>query len=348
MNRSAMYKTIYAKIAAMSAQLLTAEDYKQLIAMNSTGDIAGYLKNNTVYGPLFREMDPGAVHRSLLEEILKERVILAAGRLIHYLDGDYKKFIRGILMKNEIRELKTVARRILIEKDVDRITEGCLYLAKNQKLDLNKLEAARSIRELIDALEGTVYFNFLKNVRDEAESGSLFHFEMALDKAYFSILGEYAEHLAPEDRKAFIEIYGSITDMLNIQLIYRGKRYFDLPPDVLFNYSLPFGNRLPYKKVLALCYSKDWQDLQKIVQDTPYGFLLKGDDKQDIYMERRMNRYLYYRLRSRLKRSSDDISPLFAFLELLELEVKDITAIIENVKYGLDLDIASTYLIKAV
>jgi V/A-type H+-transporting ATPase subunit C len=76
--------------------------------------------------------------------------------------------------------------------------------------------------------------------------------------------------------------------------------------------------------------------------------MFKVDVDMDIYMERRMNRYLYFKLKSVKTRFNLDISMVLSYLELIEFEIRDIISMIESARYGMDYDEARKYLIKAI
>lgn len=350
MARKSMYHVLNAKIAAMHSKLLTDEDYKKLIEMKSPSDIARYLKNYTEYRHFLQNRNPELMNRLQLERMLEEKLVDILSRLAKFCEGVYKDFIKSFYIKYEIAELKEIARHIHVEKTNGNSSNGLSFLKRNRRLRLDKLLSAKTITDLIHALEGSVYYPLLKSLLQEPEDSDkrLFSFEMTLDKAYFIILRENANKLSKQDRLVFKELIGTYIDMINIQLIYRGKKYYRLSPEELFNYSIDEGFRFNYKKILALCYSKNEQEFKNLVAKTPYHFMLKGDQYQDLYMERRMNRYMYFTFRSALNKFTPDISSLLAFLELVEFEIKDLISMIENVRYGMGYEGARKYLIKAI
>ncbi|WDC83452.1 hypothetical protein PL321_12040 [Caloramator sp. mosi_1] len=69
---------------------------------------------------------------------------------------------------------------------------------------------------------------------------------------------------------------------------------------------------------------------------------------QDIYMERRMNRYTYYKLIGILRKNKRDISNILALMQLIEYEIRDIVSITEMVRYEIDYNQSNNFLIKAV
>lgn len=342
------YLAINTKISALYGKLLKEEDYKKIISLKNPSEIAAYLKNNTAYGEFFRDKDPAAMHRTEIEQILKSGLINYMDKVIHYFSGEYRNFIKCFYMKYEITDLKRAARLIHIDKDFKALKDNLIFAGKYKYIDMDKVIKARSISELIEALRDTIYYPFIKNLKDEETGKSLYRFEMSIDKAYFYILENSTKYLSREDRDVFYSIVGSVIDMLNLRWIYRGKKYYKITPEELFNYTVTRGYRFNYRKIKEFCYCSSINEFLEMVKETPYGFMFKGCPSDDIFIERRTNRYIYFKMKRTKQRYNPDLSVLLAYLELIEFEIRDIISMIENVRYDTDYVEAAKYLIKAI
>ncbi|QCX33039.1 V-type ATPase subunit [Caloramator sp. E03] len=348
MNNVVRFSAVNTKIQSMSGKLLKTEDYKKIINLKSTSEIAAYLRDNTAYGEFFKGIDLAYIHRDELERHLKQGLINHMDKLIHYFNGNYRNFFKCFYMKYEIYDLKKAARLVQIDKSYSNLRENMVFAGKYRNMDVESIVKAKSVVEIIHALEGTVYEPFLKNLIDGNEDESLFRFEMALDRAFFSVLEGSVKKLDKQDQKAFFELYGSYIDMLNLQWIYRGKKYYNLLPEELFNYTINRGYRFNYLKIKEFCYSKNIEDFISKVKKTPYSFMFKEDESQEIFMERRINRYMYFRTKFAKRRFKQDLSVVLAYMQLIEFEIRDIISMIENVRYAMDFDETKKYLIKAI
>ncbi|SKA90488.1 V/A-type H+-transporting ATPase subunit C [Caloramator quimbayensis] len=348
MNNVVKFSAVNTKIQSMSGKLLKEEDYKKIIALKSTREIAAYLRDNTFYGEFFKDIDLSDIHRDELERHLKQGLISHMDKLIHYFNGNYRSFFKCFYMKYEIYDLKKAARMIHIDKSYSNLRENLVFAGKYRYIDVEAIIKAKSIAEIIYALKDTVYEPFLKNLIDGNEKESLFRFEMALDRAFFSVMEENVKKLDKRDQSAFFELYGSYIDMLNLQWIYRGKKYYNLTPEELFNYTINRGLKFNYVKIKEFCYSNNIQDFINKTKDTPYSFMFKENETQEIFMERRMNRYMYFKTKYAKQRFKLDLSVVIAYMDLIEFEIKDIISMIENVRYGMNFEETKKYLIKAI
>jgi V/A-type H+-transporting ATPase subunit C len=63
-------------------------------------------------------------------------------------------------------------------------------------------------------------------------------------------------------------------------------------------------------------------------------------------MERRINRFIYYKLRELSRKAPLSIIQTIAYVWQFELEIKDIISIIESIRYDLPREEAKKFLVK--
>ena len=75
MDKVITYAAVNAKIRALEKDFLKREDYLNMIQKKSVVGVARYLKDNTSYGKLLREINIDNISRRDLEDILKNNMI---------------------------------------------------------------------------------------------------------------------------------------------------------------------------------------------------------------------------------------------------------------------------------
>ena len=347
MDKITIYAAVNTKIRVMEKEFLKREDYLNLLQKKSVADASRYLKENISYSKLLGEIHPETVSRRDVEDILKRNMINNMDKLIHYFRDDYKVLIRSLYMKYEIEDLKVLARSIFNGKKPETIEKTLSFLGKYSQVNPEKLFHSRTIRDLIYSLEGSEFFEFLIPLVDGRRE-NLFRFEMALDMGYFNIIQSRRLKISAEDRQLLKKWEGMVADLYNIQWIYRGKKFYNLSPEELLNYTINFGDKLTFTDRKEMCYTKNLEDLYRITINSVYGFLFKEEEiSTDIYMERRINRFIYYQLRALSRKSPLSILQTIEYVWLLEFEIRDIISIIESIRYDLPLEEARKFLVKA-
>ena len=347
MDKLTRYSAVNTKIRVMEKEFLKREDYLNMLKKKYVADAARYLKENISYGKLLGEIHPDTVSRRDLEDILKRNMIKNMDKLIHYFRDDYKDLIRSLYIKYEVEDLKVLARSIFNGKEPETIEKPLSFLGKYSRVDPKRLFKSRTIRELIYSLEGSEFFEFLIPLVDGRRE-NLFRFEMALDMGYFNIIQSRKLKISGEDREMLKKWEGMIADLYNIQWIYRGKKFYHLSPEELLNYTINFGDKLTFADRKDMCYTKNLEELYRMTVNSVYGFLFKEEEiSRDIYMERRINRFMYYKLRALIRKVPMSIIQTIGYVWLLEFEIRDIISIIESIRYDLPPEEARKFLVKA-
>jgi len=346
MDKVIIYAAVNTKIRALEKDFLKREDYLNMIRKKSVVDVARYLKENTSYGKLLREINIDNISRRDLEDILKNNMIKNMDKLTYYFRDDYKELIRSLYIKYEIEDLKILSRSIFNGKELETIEKPFSFLGKYSRVDPKILFKSKTNRDLIYSLKGSVFYEFLIPLVDGRRENR-FRFEMALDMGYFSIIQSRKLKISREDRKILKEWEGLLADLYNIQWVYRGKKFYSLSPEELLNYTINFGDKLTFKERKAMCYTKNLEEFYKMITNTIYGFLFKKEEiSRDIYMERRINRFMYYKLKALDRQFSLSIIQTIDFVWSFEFEIRDIISILEAIRYDIPSEEAMKFLVK--
>jgi len=345
MDNVTRFAAVNAKIKAMEGSFLKDEDYRNLLMLDSVVDIARYLKEKTAYSQALASVEVENIHRGMLENLMKQNMVRNIDKIIHYFTGDYRDFIKTLYAKYEIEELKVIARAVYNGKDTAEFRSSA-FVGKYSGIDHDRVFEAKSIRDIIHALEGSDFYKFLKPLVDGNFTENPFRFEMVMDMSYYSILQKEWNTLSQRDRKILEHAQGIIADMLNLQWIYRGIKFYKLSPEELLNYTIGISYRLDFKQLKELCYSQSLEEFFRITRNTKYSFLFKEDETTDIYMERRLERHTYFALKALVKENNLSIISAFSFIIFLELEVRDIIAIVEAIRYRIPVEQAHKYIVR--
>ena len=88
------YSGITTKVRAMSAKLLTAEDYDIIAGLGTVTEAIEYLKDKTAYAPYVNRMDISLYHRGNVEKILYQSLFDDYSRLFRFAGMKQKTFLK--------------------------------------------------------------------------------------------------------------------------------------------------------------------------------------------------------------------------------------------------------------
>lgn len=347
MENVTRFAAVNAKIRSLQGKFLKDKDYINMLEKNSVKDVANYLKDNTYYGEMLQDINLENISRRDLENILKNYLIKNVEKIRHYFNGNYKKFIKSLYVKYEIEDLKSFARLIFNGTELDSYEKTFVFVGKYSDVEPEKVFASKTIGDLIRAFEGSEFYKYIEHIL-KGKRESLFYLEMALDMAYYSIIQRYWKMISKSDRQILEKMEGIIADLFNIQWIYRGMKFYSLSPEEILNYTIDFGDKLTYNERKALCYAKSLDEFFALTKEsTPYSFLF-NKEIIDLYMERRINRYIYFKLRALERTAMMNIIHVVAYILFLEFEIRDIISITESIRYNMPYDEAKKFLIREI
>lgn len=347
MGRITAFAAVNTKIRSMMGDFLKDRHYENMLQKTNVSDIARYLKENTSYSEFLSGLYPDRASRRDIEEALKRNMIKNLDRLMCYFRDNNREFVRCLYLRYEIEDMKVLARVIFNGENPEHIDRPLAFIGKYSRAVPEELYKSHNLRELIYAMKGTEFFEYLEPILD-GKRENLFRFEMALDMSYFDIIKRGWGKLSKSDRELLKHWEGMQADLFNIQWIYRGKKFYQLTPEELLNYTINYGDKLSFVKRKAMCYSKNLDELYDIARVAGYGFLFKTEETRDIYMDRRIKRYIFYQLKALARKAPMSIIQIVAYVLFLEFQIRDIISIIECTRYRMTSDETKKFLVRAV
>lgn len=346
MGNERRFSAINTKIRVMRSRFLKDDDYIALMEMNSVEDQIKYLREETKYSKVLEDIDD--IDNIQKVELQLERLqVQQFEKIIKYFSDDYERYIKSFMFRYETEDLKLFLRVLARGEKLEDYGMESLLKDKYYSFSYEKIKDAKSVVDFIDKLKGTKFYDVLYPYRNEDHSKLMFYMEMNLDRLYFNTINESAQKLSKADRQSFNNVFGENIDILNIEWIYRGLKFYNLAPEELINYTLPHGLVFNFNKLKDLCYG-DIEHLKSVVRDTRYKELVNEDKDIDLFMGIRVQRYMYNRFKNAFRDGRFDISISNAYLHLLEYEIKDIISILEAKKYGLSYYETKEYLVREI
>lgn len=327
------YSHLSTKIRAMKGKMLNEDDYEQLLLRSSVLEVALYLKNNTYYSDVLQELNEGNVHRGQVETLLYKSIIHEALKIGRYLKGNEKSVFRYIYRRQEIEDLKKMLRTLQMGENIDQIDRKLFFINKYSVIDFNKLFSANDMRTFVNGLKGTNFFNILNPLLIDDNKIDLFSAEMALDMYYYKKLIAGLELVSGTDKKVATNIIGLEADLRNIMWVYRGKNYYNISKELLYRYHIGYSYKLNKKDLKKLINANDVEEMIEILKKTPYNDILSPDEH---YWEKEFYEYILDVHDKNISMNPFSIAPILGYIFAKEVEIMNITTIIEGIRYGVD------------
>ena len=196
-----------------------------------------------------------------------------------------------------------------------------------------KLKDAGTFSELAEALIDTEYYAALKPFIGEPERQNLFEIETALDMMMNKLCIKYINTLlSKEEAKIVMRSYGIRSDLELIMFILRSKKYYGFTPKQIYPHINIHTYRLKEEDIKAMANANNQEEILNIVKTTPYKRVFS--DKADFY-EKSISKFILEIHHSLYRKNPYSIEAILFYIALKNVEINNITALIEGIRYGL-------------
>lgn len=329
------YSGIVTKIRAMEAKLLTPEQFADIANLRSVPDIADYLRKNTAYAEVLDTLTEDQIHRGNIEKVLVQSLYHDYTKIYRFCGQSQREFMKLIMKGYEI-ELINYCLRIVInhyKKPFDLNYKSAFFVRYSQ-ISIGKLITARTTDELVENLKETEYYAPLKKIKD-TDNVTLYDYNLALDLYYYtSTWKEQKKILKKSDLELFMRDRGSKIDLLNIQWIYRAKKYYNMKPADIYLMLIPIHYKLSTELVKDMVEAPGVEEFENVVIRTTYA--RHYNFKQNLTMEQMYADCLHHLYTADRRKNPYSVSAINTYLFLKEEELKKLTTVMECVRYGLN------------
>lgn len=329
---------ILVKSRAKFGRRLTTKDYDELLSCRNILDITNFLKTNTHYGSVLENIRESAVHRGNLESLLKQKMYNDFARLCSFERSIGEHYFEYLLLRSEIDQLLLFLRYFTAgtpEKFIFNLPD---FFKNSTKFDIEGLTQAKTYDDILQAIKFTKYYKLLIPFKPaEGKNPDFTIIESVLDRYMY----EFTDHMVNryfkgEERKELRRIFGIQGELDNIRKAYRAKRYYNTADDVvksLFNSEEIYLNRRTTEQIVT---AEKSDDILEILNKTRYRHYLSKFEYS--YIDDLAKRILYNYCRRKMHTSKHAAVVMASAIMLSEIEIENITNIIEGKRYEVDAD----------
>lgn len=328
------YRATVALIRAAYGHRLRAEDYRNLVNLHSVAEVVSYLKGTPAYGELLAGLEPAYTHRGHLEMLLARNLFTECLHFCSLEQLSAKPFFRFFIYEYEIRELFKAIQL----GNQEYISSMDTWLNPYLSFEQEKLARAGTNAALLDAVAGTPYAPILRKYLPQNDSDPIPYteLEVALRADCLSrILKEAKQTMRGDDLEALRGLICEQVDLINLINAYRLKSVFRADRQTLDSMMLPISGRLPRRTMEALYSAPDKAEFEAVLAGTRYGRMLTDlPDVPDAFrMERAFQALRWRTARNALHFSGHAAVSLYAVHCLNQIEVRNLIAVIEGIRY---------------
>lgn len=322
---------ISAKVRAMYGGRISTRDYNNLIACRTVSDVAVYLKNHTHYHDELANVNELGINRNQLENLIRKK-------LFHDLES---------LCRYEISTGSGLTEYTIARTEIEQIIHSLMYLAggnaygyiyslpmffnKRTKINLMGLVSVKNYDEFLGVLKGSAYEPMLAKHRPEdGQDLDLSAIEKTLyDYLYGKFFDAIKKNTPSKVRAELSETLSAYIDYSNFVRIVRLKRNGSKVKSAVLNYGT-----IKDRYISQMCKAENEEQVFSIMEHTNRGKKIKNYKYN--YVDELPDRVLYNKCRSNIRFSVHPAVIMFSYIFLLQIEIQNLTTIIEGVRYDVN------------
>jgi V/A-type H+-transporting ATPase subunit C len=333
------YSGIATKIRAMESRLFTPQQFREMAVLEDVRSAADYLKQQPAYADIFTRLNDNQLHRGNIEFLLTRSEYQDFARLYRFSGLSQRRFLDLYFMHYEINIIRRVLHNVMSGKpEAIDLSDFQQFFDRHSSIDLVKLAQAENLGEFAAELKGSSY-DMLFSQSDPERPLSLTEYEIRLDLLYFNTMWKVKDKiLTGQERKIIRHCFGSRLDLLNIQWIYRSKKYYRLPASDIYALLIPVKYKLRTEQIRRMAEAPSLEEFFSLLSATHYGKLPEAQWSGQPDVEGMYQQILNRIYNSTGRRYPYTIAVIDSYLYAKEREIRRIIATIEGIRYGLDPD----------
>ena len=325
------YAAISARVRAMYSSLLNPQDFARLSDAPDFASLIAQLKH-TAYGPYLENLKDKEVTPRRVDLQIKGRLADSYSSVIHMAPEHARPILKQLYRYFEVENLKAVLRGIVTDPSWERVHDVLFPLGSLTVLPAQAMVEAGSVGAAVELLQGSAYYETLSfAMKRYTSEQNLFPLEVALDLYYWRQLWQEAKRLQGQDRDQALRIVGSLMDMNNLMWVIRYRVYHQLSEEELINYTLPFGYHVRDEDVRAVAAGADLaMVVGRVYPGIPDVSALLEEPRSGLpQLEVQLKRHIMKQCMAAFSGNPFHIGVPLAFLVLSDLEIQDLTVLIE-------------------
>lgn len=315
----------------MYSSLLSQQEMARLSDSPDLLSLIVQLKN-TVYGPYLESLKDKESTPGRVDWLIKGRLADFYYSVISMSPEHARPIVKQLYRYFEVQNLKAVLRGIVTDPSWERVRDVLFPMGSMTVLPAQAMVEAGNVSAAVELLQGTMYYETLSFAmkRYSAEQ-NLFPLEVALDLFYWRQLWQEAKKLQGQDRDQALRVVGSLMDMNNLMWVIRYRVYHQLSEEELINYTLPFGYHVRDADIRAIAAGADLASVVgRIYPGIPDVNMLLEEPRSGLpQLEQQLKRHVMKQCLAAFTGNPFHIGLPLAFLVLGDLEIQDLTVLIE-------------------
>ena len=321
---------VLSKARSLYGKHISTKMYDELLGCREVADIASYLKRKTSYCDVLNNINENSVHRSDLEERLQLKLFADFEALGRYDLWVGEHFFEYIITRAEIEQIMLISAG----ESGEYIHSIPGFFYSHSKFNIRALEHIKTYDEFLKIIKKSPYYKILLPFKPlQGQRINLTGAETALYNYLYDVVFEIINrYVKGKAKKQLIDFFNLYIDLTNLVRIVRMKKFYDLSEEYMVSGLIGHGT-LGEDRLKEFIKCPDNKKMMADMKNTKMGkkWFSRGLDVIDkVPINMRFNW-----CRHNIRFSVSPPVVLISYIFLKEVEILNLTNIIEGVKYNM-------------
>ncbi len=327
---------VITKAKSIYGHFLKAEDYERLIKMRSLPDLVSFLKKSVNYQEILYSVQEASIHRGQLELLIRKNAFEQILRLIKMVHSKDMEFYLLNIVQQETELILSTLRTIISMEFEDNIGKLPIFFEVHTKIDVHKMLKVQTYDDLLEAVKNSPYYQILRPYRtDDPEMIRYLDIEHKLEVYYYQeAFRRIEKHYSGQLKRDIEGIFQTKIELSNITKIYRLKKFYQATPQTIKDVLIKDHLRISERKWDEMINLTNPDQIVKYLSNSEYSKFV--NEKDYVYIEYFAGKIRYDLARKYIYFASEVPKVFMAFVTLSQMEIENITNIIEGIRYQVD------------
>ena len=327
---------IITKSKSIYGNFLKEDDYERIVKFRSLPDLVGFLKKHPNYQNILKDVSENAVHRGQLEALIKRNSFNQIERLTKQVFSKDEAFYKINIVSQENELILSVLRTIISQEFEEMKGKIPYFFETHTSISVEKLLKTTSFDELLEAVSKSPYHSILKPYYTKNNDMIRYlDIEHALESYYYDeVFARIEKYYSGSLAKDLRSIFETRIELGNIIKVYRLKKFYQANALTIKSVLIKKHTRISEKKMDEIIAIKDPDAILKYLSTSEFSRF--KSDKDYVYVEYYAGK-IRYDLAKKFMYFSTDVPKVFlAFITLSEIEIENLTNVIEGIRYQVE------------
>lgn len=312
------YTAIITKVRAMRSKLLSKESIQNNSNVKELKDINRILLQTEGYNRAIKDTEIREFTPNSLIPTIYNGVYYTFLKLYRFANLKQRQVLKLYGIKYEAEFIKRIMNDVQMENHSNNYFEGFTnYLEKSRGFNIDNLQTATTISDVIDSLTDTVYSDFFEkyrsNFQDDYFDSNILNIKF--DQFVALYIWKKARHVfTGKEINQFKKYYGSYTDIINIESIYRLKFIYEMDSEQIKKNILAPSRQLDETIIEELLQANNQLSFERILNTIGYSEVLTREHRTNsLRIEEKY--FLENLLRFLTRACRESMLPIIEYLE---------------------------------